>query len=1339
MAKTGAIKPLQWQPLYEPGGGGAITGVAVDPHDSQHLVSLGDMLGVATSFDGGDLWQATFGFTSYEFSGGTTFHPTDRNTIWVASATGPYKSTDRGINWVSKRRGMPELNAGRYTAIVEKILYDPNQPRRLLTFGGTSRNWNEADNFGWIWESTDDGENWRHIGTITDAGFTTEAKKGANIHQIQYEPGSNSRLHLRTGSSLWFISDDDGRTWAQHKPQGLPTGVSSINFNPNNAQIVWATTHSYTTGEGDSTREPGGIYRSADGGKTFTQSDSGIKKVNSKGQWSLTSHFNNVVVSQSNPDILFTNDAAWNSSVIYKSVDGGANWKPVASREGIGVTHETADQKVFNPKTATFSGISMTGVADPKSADRNYWYNSEFILRTRDGGATWDDATAYRPDPKKPDQWRGRGWVGWCASNFAWNPYRRGQAVAQAMDAGRAWISDDDAQSWRYVKGEAHPWSGGQDVTFSRDGHIYVSTGQFGENNGLWRSRDWGKTWTMLSGAKHGLPEAGWGKPPSYSGIYTHPDKSNLVWAIAGDRILRSSNGGDNWSALANTPVGAQYIAPDPTRAGRFYVSAKVGVFVTEDGKTFSNIGGPRQDLSGRINCDSLGRVLMCQWRYGRTGVWRYSPGTKSWQRLLDENLAYECVADPANPRRLLMVTNMDPFNDLAGGNGVWLSADDGKSWSRQDLGLAMLRGRAVAFNPHNSEQIVMGTFGRGFFQTRWPKNLVPKATRTYRSTSEDSSTAQPEDETNLARNGAMNAGGALPANWDGKFGDATAARDSTVVKEGAASLRVDGQAGKSGQAFQTLDFGGGKTYTVSGWLKSKGDAKVNFAIQSFAGDWSKNDFKQVGYLQGDIDWTRFSKEVTIPDWAGRFNIVLMVEGAGQGWLDDVRVSQGAATTVAATTPIATKTPAATAKTPATKTVATTATAIKTAATPAMSTHAAAEITYAIRDFGPSGFDYAYGDIWKVGENISTGDAAGTGFAQLDTTEHGGAGVVLNGANIVPQKQTHLALRARFLPGNKAGALNVNINRDEANGGGKTIAFDISKLNEKDFTTISEPLGEGKFDNVLQVQVQGTNWSAGAQPLKLQIDSLGTTSVDEKANAAAKIAAAGDPSSNPAPKGKPEEAGWGFYPNFPQAWMNTHNGFLNRTKEGRAKKDINVVFLGDSITQGWGGDGKDIWEKNYAPLGAVNYGIGGDTTRQVLWRIQNGEIEGISPKLVVLKIGTNNLYGDNNSGSDEEIAQGIAKVVQTLRSKLPQTRVLLLGVLPRQNDWFSGRAKNINAIIAKLDDGKNARFLDMSAKYQTDLGKVVPDLYTGDQLHLAKPGYQLWADTMKPLFDQMMK
>lgn len=226
--------------------------------------------------------------------------------------------------------------------------------------------------------------------------------------------------------------------------------------------------------------------------------------------------------------------------------------------------------------------------------------------------------------------------------------------------------------------------------------------------------------------------------------------------------------------------------------------------------------------------------------------------------------------------------------------------------------------------------------------------------------------------------------------------------------------------------------------------------------------------------------------------------------------------------------------------------------------------------------------------------------------------------------------------------------------------------------------------------------------------------------------------------SGPPAKDKPTVPGWGFYPPYPKAWLATHQGFVERARNTQLKGDIDVMFFGDSITQGWGMDGKAIWDKRYAPLKAVNFGMGGDSARQVLWRITHGEVEGLHPKLIVLMIGTNNLYGDFNAGTDEEIADGITLIVNELRQKLPTAKVLLLGLLPRQNDYFCGRVVAINRLISKLDArNRTVRFLDMSDKFQTAPGKVKPELYNADQLHLNAAGYQVWADAMQPLFDSM--
>src|SRR5947209_8986528 len=115
-------------------------------------------------------------------------------------------------------------------------------------------------------------------------------------------------------------------------------------------------------------------------------------------------------------------------------------------------------------------------------------------------------------------------------------------------------------------------------------------------------------------------------------------------------------------------------------------------------------------------------------------------------------------------------------------------------------------------------------------------------------------------------------------------------------------------------------------------------------------------------------------------------------------------------------------------------------------------------------------------------------------------------------------------------------------------------------------------------------------------------------------------------------------------PRMDEWWQNLHKSFLERAKKG----DVDVLFLGDSITQGWGGAGKEVWKERYEPLKAANFGIGGDQTQHVLWRITEGkELEGISPKVAVLMIGTNNLGGPK----PEQIAGGVTAIVKELRKQ----------------------------------------------------------------------------------------
>jgi len=181
-----------------------------------------------------------------------------------------------------------------------------------------------------------------------------------------------------------------------------------------------------------------------------------------------------------------------------------------------------------------------------------------------------------------------------------------------------------------------------------------------------------------------------------------------------------------------------------------------------------------------------------------------------------------------------------------------------------------------------------------------------------------------------------------------------------------------------------------------------------------------------------------------------------------------------------------------------------------------------------------------------------------------------------------------------------------------------------------------------------------------------------------------------------------------------------------------------LIFIGDSITHFWERTGKDVWNKFYGKRNAVNLGISGDQTQHVLWRLDHGNIDGISPKLAVVMIGTNN--AGNAHDTAEETAEGVKAIVDRLRAKLPQTKILLLAIFPRgpnsQDPIRQVNAKT-NEIISKLADGKMVFYLDIGPKLlQADgtLGKdVMPDL-----LHPGPKGYEIWAEAIEPTVAKLM-
>jgi lysophospholipase L1-like esterase len=208
------------------------------------------------------------------------------------------------------------------------------------------------------------------------------------------------------------------------------------------------------------------------------------------------------------------------------------------------------------------------------------------------------------------------------------------------------------------------------------------------------------------------------------------------------------------------------------------------------------------------------------------------------------------------------------------------------------------------------------------------------------------------------------------------------------------------------------------------------------------------------------------------------------------------------------------------------------------------------------------------------------------------------------------------------------------------------------------------------------------------------------------------------------------------------SWMERHQSFVEVARQG----GVDVLFLGDSITDFWRDPkrGKAVWDENFASMHAANLGLSGDRTQHVLWRMQHGELDGITPRVVVLMIGTNNTGVERDKvtprNTTPEIIAGVTAVVQGLRAKLPQAKILLLGIFPRDKQGDPARIQiaEINASLARLDDGKFVHYLDIGPKFLEPDGtlskEIMPDL-----LHPSEKGYRIWAAAIKEPLAQLLK
>ncbi len=664
---------LHWEPLGEPGSGGAITAIAVSPHDSHRVLVGGDMLGIGLSVDRGEAWRATFDLPSYEIAD-FTFHPTEPLTVWAGTMSGPCVSHDGGHHWQSRRAGFPPCSWGSYSAPVQKILFDPQQPRRLVAVGGSRRRWNSPDGkSAWaVWESRDDGEHWVEISRIAGAADVM----GAVL--VGSPAAQGTRLFVALHDQGVWESSDGGRNWRARNAGLDDLAVCGLAADPSGHGRLWAAVgapHGEYHGKG-------GLFSSADGGAHWSRAE-------------LPGHDCAAVsMCAAAPGTVLASVQSWQGGTLFLSSDGGATWKV------------TLDNPKF--RRAYRAGAQMAVVEiDPRDPQTMFAGNTETIVRSTDGGKRWEDASSVQADD---GTWAGRGYSGLCCVRFRFDPEESGHAALVAMDNGNLWQSRDSFAHWTWGGGDHFPgWGRVHDIAFAgAHGMRMFLALEPGDLGVIARTSDGGRHWEACP--NHDLPRE------VMLTVCARPEAPQVVWAASrAGKVYLSRDGGAQWGMVLEGEVVALALSPHGGQA--ILAGGKRGLQMAADGEHFTPIPGSPSGITALAvaNHEPLQVVVVAN-----GALWTCSAG--QWRSVCGRERIAEVVIDPADPKRIAFATSDDPYHDQTRATGVWTTSDAGATWSQQCDGLPMLRGTVLALDPHDATRLVFGSNGRGYFVARWPR-----------------------------------------------------------------------------------------------------------------------------------------------------------------------------------------------------------------------------------------------------------------------------------------------------------------------------------------------------------------------------------------------------------------------------------------------------------------------------------------------------------------------------------------------------------------------------------------------------------------------------------------
>jgi photosystem II stability/assembly factor-like uncharacterized protein len=716
---SSACADIEWRNLG-PSGGGWIQALTCDPRNPDTIYLGCDVGGFYRSDDAGKTWTIhNEGLTDY-FIQSIAVHPRDSQILVLGAEGGIFRSIDGGRTWEPKRGGFANLSSSSFSAPIGALCFDPTEPEVLYAGIGRPR-WGK-DGRGEIYKSDDCGESWRLVtppGTLDPRALVCDLKMAAD----------GSYILAATDKGL-YRSGDGGATWQQSN-QGLPhTQTRRVAISASNPQRVYCT---LATTARDGQPFDGGVYRSDNGGMTWTSRRNGLpKQVGKSGESArMTSNLMQIVLDPRDDQTAYVGDFAWVTAGIYKTTDGGLSWRRATDHFSAAKNMDFGWIKQWGPSAECLT-------IAPAKPERLVFGTSGHVFLSDDAGATWQQ----RYSRQLPDgRFASNGVAVTCSLQATPDVGVSGRWYFGSMDVGLL-ISEDDGQTFRTsyqgLKDAGNCFSLLQDP--AQPEKLWIGTGQWGANQGyVSRSVDSGKSWKLVGEVKTGLP---CGQVCSLVLDRSSPIDRRVVYATCnGFGVYKSSDDGDSWQRIcAGLPEAAVKqpcrLLMNPANSSHLRLAlagnseSGSGIYETLDaGVTWVRVSAnaPFADLKDFVAAPSdFNTLYICQrQKLDRSltpeklfpgGLFKSTDGGRTWARAFDFHFT-NCVAiNPTNPQIVYVGTTDHPFHDDNRASGVWKSVDGGKTWKQEVAGLSNWHISSLTIDPRNPGRLIAGTGGNGFF-----------------------------------------------------------------------------------------------------------------------------------------------------------------------------------------------------------------------------------------------------------------------------------------------------------------------------------------------------------------------------------------------------------------------------------------------------------------------------------------------------------------------------------------------------------------------------------------------------------------------------------------------